>query len=710
MIKTLQPTAYYPSANRGGADNGMIFRMSNMLVRGEGAQSYLEVFSGSKDISEPIPTADLTGTLTIVAGSPNVVGVGTAFLSELHLGQYIIVHKVGAANSVECVVMSVIDNTHFTACRPVETSIAAGTGTREPVLFAIDQARGSALRGHAVEFDNGNIFGVGDGELLVNGQSLPGTPLNLSRTPQLAQFNSGSYTPFTLEIATPPAGSITAADGGPGTKGMVTGTYSLRVCAARQATGGMTNPTEKISVTLASVGDLITVTIDATAIDTAHGQDAFAIFVPLQAFLAQTGIQGPWFQLPTPHPFNLVWLSDLSGTGPFTYSFEYNDGEIGGTITALLAFDNDPPPECEFVEILSATPIWISAEGSDGSSPGPVIVAANPGNIEAAPEELAYLTAGPETIIGEISAQGRIYLMCSNTLQILQSTQTTDPNIPPFQIRPYWHSGFLNPYALTFVDGYLIGFTNHGLARSLSDGDEGSEEFAFALPMDEFFRDLNPGHVLLALEPTNNAVCVFHSGDSINASGFWTSRVWVYSLRSNQWIGDITLSSTTGDMFVSGVANVSGLLYFLAGGLQNDGTVKSNTYLFDERSDGVAVPYYMATCYSDDNVQDRPKRVSKLRIVAQQINGGTAAIYGVRPGTLVDVIDLETGASGGVSGPITLPGEGGQEGYDALVKLNCKNLAEYAVRISGSWIGGALTARDRIDRIAIESFVDGCRR
>jgi hypothetical protein len=247
-----------------------------------------------------------------------------------------------------------------------------------------------------------------------------------------------------------------------------------------------------------------------------------------------------------------------------TYTFEYNDAEISGN--DLLTYNNDAPSDAEFIGVIAGIPVYVSCQGPGATSPGPFVVAAKRGNTEAAPLGLAVSASPPDTIVGFYIAQGRLYLMCVNTLQIAMDTQTIDPRIPPVVVRPYWRSGFANPDTLIFVNGFLIGMTTHGLARSVAEGDEGSEEFAFAVAVEELLRGVSPGHCLLALDPINNAVCLFYSANARNADGYWTTRVWMYGLRENKWIGDVLLSSATGDMIVSGAATINGQLEFLAGG------------------------------------------------------------------------------------------------------------------------------------------------
>lgn len=715
-IKSLIPKAYYPTAPRSGGEGEQIFRMQNMVLLGDDPDVYAEVISPPLDLAESftatnVATGQLTGTLACTINNRVIVGTGTAFLTELHIGQTVVAKGGAPSISIPLIVDFITDNTHFTATRAPQASSTGCTGVRMRRLFDVGKKRGTLFSGNGVEFDLGTILCVGSGELRLNGAALPGVSLTATRAPQIALLNSGTgnYTVFTLGMTTP-TGLTAAETAGPSAnpKNMQAAVYSIRAVRARQATNGYNNPSNKAEVTITVAGNFITGTFPAA--DTTNGQDAWIIYASL--FTQSGGINGPWFRY-EPNE-GVPWVAVGAGAGEIaaaggTYDIEYNDAELGGN--DLLSFDNDAPPDAEFVGVLSGTnvptiPMWLSCQGPGATSPGPFVVASKSNNIEAAPLGLAVSTSLPDTIIGFTIAQGRIYLLCVNTLQIGQATQTVDSRVPPVAIRPFWKAGFKNPDALIFIDGYLVGFTNHGLARSLADGDEGSEEFAFAVPMDEFFRQLNPGHVKLGLDVQNNAVVVFHCGDSLNASGFWTTRCWMFSLRTGKWIGDIVLTSTTGDMIVSGVANINGQLEFLAGGVQADTSFVTRSYRWNAGS-GIAVPWYLAWGFSDDGAENRPLCINAIRPTGLFSGSPTAGVFIVEPAAAVPVTALETGNSGSASGSIPLPTSTNVTQYDRI-ELNVSNAMQHAVRLDGTWIGTG--NKDRVDECVVEAMVEGSRR
>lgn len=701
MIRSLKPYEYWPTSARAGNETRKIFRMRNLILRGEGVESYAEVYGGSLNLNENIPALPLTGTMSVTAGDTIIVGAGTSFTTELHLGQFVEIYTVGPVPvTIPVVVDEIIDNTHFRACRRPLDTVAGASAFIFPVIFEMNKKRATLLRGNAVEVDLGSIIAVGKGELRRNGALLAGDTLDATRSPQIALFDAGNYTVFTLGMATP-VGTSAAAEAG-GTKNMQGGTYSVREVPARLETRGYNNPSAKAEVTIAT-GEKIRVT--AAPADTANGQNARMFFVTM--FTQGGGINGPWFR----HELPGIMVPVGAGVGEIpaaggTYDIEYNDAEISSG--DLLTFNNDPPPDAEFVLWMAGMPMYLSCLGPGDTSPGPFIATGKPRNVEAVPPTQYVSTSPPDTIIGGlVGVQGRAYLMCVNSLQIAVATQQVDPRLPAFVVRPFWRSGFQNPETLIPIGDNLVGMTTNGLARSISEGDEGSEEYNFAVAVEELVRGYSPGHCLLKLDPKNNAVVLFMSAFNRNASGFWTTRALMYGLRENRWIGDILLTSATGDMIVCSAATVNGQLEFLCGGRQTDGTTLVRTLRWDDENANEEVPYYIAWQLGDDGVEDRPKAVTALRLNGQISQSGELQVHGMAPGQQLDLGLLESMTTG--LGPIVPPAVQSTQ-YDR-VEVDYDNLMQWTVKVLGTWLGvGESPRRDRIDEVTVESRLRGARR
>jgi len=807
--KSLTAGPYIPSSPRTGAEGESLFRLKNIISHGRTPYDYLEVYGGSKDLSETIATNSLSGVIDIGSSSITVNGTLTAFAAQLRPGQIFFFNSAVLGARSLLVVENIPDpatpllaQTTLTISKRPAASATAQIGILLPVIFDLNRRRGTLEHGNALEFDKGTILCVGQGTLRINGSVLSGTSLVATRKAQLAVFSptTSTYSVFKLGM-NPPTSGFSAAATGSGTKNMQAGTYTLFIVPARQATDGYNNPSPKAEVTI-TANQRIQLTIPA--VDATNGQDAWRIYGSLWTDDV-TNINGPWYFI---KQITAQTGGDISPSGG-TYIIEYNDAEISGN--ERISFDNDPPPDADFVAAISGYPVYISCQGPghafrvlsatganpgvfttttpsflsavahqfslnarvivsggtgswaaangiwlvntipstttlslktpagvpldtsafgalsgtiqialEATSPGPFVVPAKPNNIEAAPLKLATSLSPPESIIGYVAARTEtseinvpaIYLLTANSLQIAELINTEgNPDIPPVNVRPFWRAGFKNPYQLAFVDGILYGFTNQGPTRSLAFGDVGNVEHAFAANVREITDTWTRGHVFVAHDPLNNAVCFFHSDDSTNASNFHTTRVLMFGLERQDWIGDIILESTTGDMFVSGVATVSGRLEFIAGGRQADTSVVFRTYHFDssvtlDGGAGVSVPYYMAWQFTDDGIELRDKVVKSLSVTAALSSGSTAGIHGAGAEEVINITTLEAGNSGSKSGSIPLVAASSIT-KSARIPLNVPNLRVWTLRIDGTWPGTG--TKDRIDEAVIERAVQGVR-
>lgn len=685
---TYTAAPYVPTAVRSGLTRNLsLLRLKNMLLTGVDDQIYLQNYLGSLSLSETIPTLSLTGTISGSSGSKLITGTGTLFLSELRQGQFVF------AGTELLVVDGVATNTSLTVCRALTANLSGVTGKRMPVLFEMNRKRTTLIQGNAVEFDKGNIFGAGVGTLRVNGSVLPGTSLVLSGRPRIAEYNpaTGNYTCVDLGMDTPTAApTLTSVAGG--AKNMQAGThYSIRLVPSRSSTNGFNNPGPKTEVDIVTNGDRIEVDVSAVSPDTTHNQTEWDVYGSLST---QGGIQGPWFFIET------VTITGIVGN---KFNVEWNDAEIGrGSL--ILDFDNDAPPSSVgFVMVLEGNPVWCSCYGPTGNSPGPSLVPARPGNSDAAPSEWVVTSSPPETLLGGVTALARLHFLTPKSLQQAIFAPTGDPTIPPVSLRPYWHTGFSNPYQLVFVDGTLVGYAHQGPTKSIADAEEGSEEYAFGLYVAEIMSSWIGGHVLVAYDPESNGVCFFHSADSKNTAGYWQTRVLVWGMGQGAWIGDVMLSDSTRDMIVCGVATVDNKLEFLAGGRLGSG-VQIDTFRFNQAS-GASVSYSAAWQLTNGGVANQNKSVRYVTTTAK-LTSGVFRLFGFDSATNINITDIENGTSS-VSGDISL---GTQTDVRKLNReeMVFPDLAVFCPQISGTYSGSG--DADRIDSVLLEYLVEGVRR
>lgn len=683
--------AYKPSAPRTGSEDAGAFRMDSLVVRGGEGRKYWEAYSGEGDLNEPLTMVALTGTLSITAGSTTVAGVGTLFNAQCHLGQTII--GIKGSKSYLLKPRRIINDTSMVVWgAPADTDTLLA-GWRMHRLFAINDQRGTALWGNALKLDLGSYIGAGEGVFRVNGAALSAS-WTLARLPSLSLFNpsAGTYTNFPLGMPTSAAPALAAVGGG--TKGMQAGSYSLVITPARKQTGGYNNPSLRADVTIAA-GDRIQITFPA--MNTASGQNSWKVWVT--TFADSLGadlnyLNGPW------HYYIDVDDTMVSSAGG-TFNIEYLDAEVEGN--ELVSFNNDAPTDAEFVAMLNNAPVWISCQGQGNAttpsqtSPGPFIVPAKPNNIEAAPLELAFSTSPPETILGVMSMEGRLYLSTVNYLQIAQSTP--DESIP-ILIRPFWYDGFTGPDQLVGVNGHLYGYPVAGPSRSVGDGDVIEAEREWAADVSEITDTWNPGHVLVGYDPYRDMVVFIHSADHLNTAGFWTSRMLGFGISQNEWVFDRVITSSDNDCIVSGVATVGDRMELLLGGRISDVRTK-------RLNAGTGSAWYVCAQLSDDGNETR-STVIKAAKVTGKLTSASAKIYGFDVGVPVSVSDLENGtnsATGAISLTTTT-----QVVQSERKQVNVPNCALSTARIEGTYSVAAGVIADRIDEIVLERAVQGVRR
>lgn len=529
-------------------------------------------------------------------------------------------------------------------------------------------------------------------------------------------------------VGTPvPIDISTAAGGGthtitPVTKAMPAGDRSIRVSKASTKLGvpSYGNPCEKIKVTI-TAGQGIAVTFPAmdSNTDATNPHDAWRIDATLfggsTTQATANADSGPWYFAVT------VSSEDLGGTSGGTYYLEYLDAELSaGAI--LTSFDNDKPKRAEFIGSLAGAPVLVSAGGKgttdypEEDAPGSLIVPFKLGNLAAAPSVFdsglrnEVPLSPPEVIIGLYMAAGRLYLMCANTLQIAAYTENP---AAPVSTRPFWKSGFKNPYALCFANDRLYGFTNAPI-RSPEDGSDSSIDRSFGEKIKEIFYNWNASRVFVQHDPQNECVAYFYSAAYKNASNYWVSVVYPFMYGFDEWSPPIVLSSTTRDSIVCGAATVAGHLEFLMGGRKSGGGFEVKTYRFDGGiSGGETVPWYLAFQYQDGGSEKRPKKIKFPRVTGKG-KGRTIGIHGAEAGETIDVAALEAGNSGSKTGAISLPDQTAVS-VGEILQVEAAGLQVYTLRIDGVYDGAETDAygfpvKDRVDEIAFEEIVQGGRR
>lgn len=735
-----------------GVVQNSIYRGVNMIVKKAGSQLYAEMWGGVESTSETAGFTTLTGTWAVTSGNATITGTGTAATTELIFGQWIVIdarlYQVRSINSNTSVVVS-----------PTPSATTSGaTGIIPHTLQDVDFFRATFARGSIERLPQGHLVSAGQGVARFDGSTLTSS-LTLSNQIQLSKYNSvaGTYTNYLLGMTA--TGNVTLAAVSGGTKNMQAGDYSIRVCPARLATGGWNNPLPKVVLSGLTANQRIEIDFSGATFDSARGQDAWTIFGSLYNASAQAAQQGPWYLLSRGqqpqsllriNPRGTVAITSGSASVAGTDTFFLDDYAAGDTVEidgnnyvinaiasntsmtlttnasttasgvtteiikavyewlnaeiqrgTLLEFNNDPPPRASFVGSLGGVPVLVSCRGPapiglEGDyNPGPTIQPSKPNNVEAFPTESRSSVSPPETIIGLVDAQARLFLMTENRLHF--ASFVSNDAEQPIVTRPFWKSGFRNPYSLTFVNGYLYGFTNRGPTRSIADGDEGSEEFAFADRVSDTFQPWIPERVLVAYDAKNEAIVFFHNNDQVNGAGKQAVIAMMFMLRSQVWSTPILIEDSDEDVIVSGASVISGTLYLNLLKRDGGGAYTCVTYRWDSGTNSIG--WYLATEYGDNGAYPSDTCITGLRVTAL-LTSATAGIHGPRSDQ-ENFNTIETGNSVSASGSIALANSTAVKAYP-WKKLNVKALQQVAVRVDGNYTSGS---RHRVESLQVQGFV-----
>ncbi len=704
-MPTLTSVPFRPSQPVTGNESLSLYRAANILLSGKLGENFYRAYAGSYGIGENFTAAALTGTVSFSPGSKTITGTGTSFLNELHKGQILVVND-GAGVTEPLVVDRLVSQTSFIAADFPTSTMVTEAAQIPPRLDAMDVYRIAMQWGNAVVSDKGNIVAVGAGVLYKNGAVLSGSSLTASRTAQIALYTSstGNYAIDTIGFSVSPITvntDITVVAAG-GTKNMSLGYYSFKIGYYSTDTNGYSNP----GATLLSGGTAgyqiaaanSTFNFDFTSDVANRPANANGYIVYASAYTnssdqsAINAIQGPWYEVRR-IPFSSLSAGD-------SIAFDYTDADLG----TLVSFDNSAPPDADWVSLLAGYVNLVSTQGQGvnsgtrgtSTSPGPFVSPQKADNLDGYPVSYSVPTEKGEDILGCISTAGRLFLLTPNSLQ---AATPTGLDAAPLTVRPFWKTGFANPYNLVAVNDQLYGFTSKGMYRSIATGDSAEATNDFASSVNAQMASWNAANVYLAYDPKNRCVCVFHTAAYKNENGYWVTEVYVYNLDIYDWTPPIILSDEDRDMIVTGVATVQGTLYFIAGGKRDGTSDRYDTFAWDDPLSQSPVSWYAAWSYSDFGSELISKRISKIRPKGQ-FTDAAVQIYAVTPDSDIDVDDLEAGTNAAFE--YALDDSATLHQYE-IKKARVRNALMATARIEGisTAANGDLSTCDQLHEIAI---------
>lgn len=383
--------------------------------------------------------------------------------------------------------------------------------------------------------------------------------------------------------------------------------------------------------------------------------------------------------------------------------FEYLDGELGGVASGT----NFEPPECEWLAEFANTVHFVSCYGkktvtrNDGTSPGNYVVPWKDINHEAAPPEWR-VSIGDE-ITGMAVAGGKLFCLTANDVKFVTVTGRTElarlnPTQldMPFTSRPFWTKGGIKPTNIIVIQGDVFLYSGRTVLRSPSSADTNVVPFEIGLPISDLTESFFEGHVHLGHCGKNQQLCLISSASKKNTDGYWVSEILPYSLQKNQWLPVITVSSSTRDMIVSGVATISGRMEFLAGGRVSGGDFTVSTFRYDELS-GEAIPYYIAFQPSDSGDDSRAKQIEWFRFTGR-VHSPIAQIHGATwDDPELSISDIEDGVNS-ASGDITFD-DTTSIYRDFRVEHLVMDLSLWCLRFAGTYPGSGPV--DRLDEVVV---------
>lgn len=735
--KSLRAALFAPTTSLSGNESPTVFRGENLLLRGAASGNpYFECFPGNKDLGEDYDLtafAEVTGTLAFTAGSTTVTGLGSVFTEELRLDQHIL------AGTQVLQVFEIVDDGTFICRRAPDTTESNLAGYRLPQLFEIDGKRGVQLTGNAIRLAKNHIISVGSGILFINGEELSGTSLEASNRAKAAIYRVATDDYEVQDLGfddPPPPPFITVVSGG--TKGMIEGNkHSFQVSwwtGSPNGTDGYSNPSDPIKLDASDNPIEITATenqfefdfSDAMTFPPPDNAKGFVVWCS-QAGKTQKSIvegggsvtdlspnqgnyeNGPWLRYKTDISFD-----DLDVNNKFT--FDYLDKDL----IEESADDNFRPPPAEFVCKIEGKPTYIScfgkptADAPEGSNPGTGVIISKFKNVDGCPYEwTAYVSA---KIIGWFEGVGRWFVMTRSSLEFIFSTGLFGQNSfggatveLPIAPRPYWKTGAANRYSVIIVDDTLFGRSGGRFFKSVGSGDENVKKYDFGSVMDEISRDWNDGYVFAGNDPRNTQIAFIHTAAYKNDDGYWVSEIYPYSLFNDAWLPKMTLSSSTRDMIISGVVTIDEQLEFLCGGRVEGGGIEMKTYRFGAGDDDLTeMPWYLVWQISDDGTENMSKQIHSIR-PSGKFTEMHVQVHGAKPGQIISIANMENGdnATDGqayFSGNIPFGNTAKPTRYLER-RVSLKNLAVYALRISGTWNGSGI--KDRLEELVIEISTHG---
>jgi len=328
---------------------------------------------------------------------------------------------------------------------------------------------------------------------------------------------------------------------------------------------------------------------------------------------------------------------------------DYRNGELG----EMIDNDNDIPPLLDGVAIFNNLLF-----GWRGNTFYPAKI----GNPESFPRGLARATQAGGDIIHALAGDGRIYLLTTNGLEVVNFTAN---EADPFLIRQVWSFGFSSPTQAVVADGRLyaaVGNSTGGvkIVRTQAQDDPDLE---FGAQVESDMTGWNISQLVLAVDPANAAVL------AMRRDGSSATTVIPYMFQQATWGPPQSFSqvSPSGSGQVFSAATVQNSVEMI---VYNGTNYRRQQF---EGGNGSGTAAYVVTSPTD---KDGLRQVIKFIKFTGQAN--TLYVYAGKPGAAFPDV-TSTGAAS--AGPFTLTGT---LGHETVIRTNVPDAQSFCVRVDSS--------------------------
>ena len=432
---------------------------------------------------------------------------------------------------------------------PSTTLMGAVTVKRTPTLFPIyrtGRQRGSLFSGNVALYRGEAYFGVGRGELQIDGDDAD-VPFTATGVPYVAyptDVEATAFDFFSAGFEKPDPPTVTAEVGG--TKGMIAGERGFRIVHGRTGFGGYNLPSDPDAAAIVAIADDGKYEITAPTFPVSDGTDSFSVYVTKR----NDGHRGPWY-----------FYKKFEGVGP--HEVEFLDEELG----SLLDENAYPPPPClrivDFGDLLLYVSFTDNAETpGEYQESGPGIAVAKASNPEAVAPVGAQYVVPAEDIVGCHIGQRYGFVLTSGRLNVFQRTGN---NVSPLQIFPFGQTGFTHQGNGVVIDDVFYGITGGAIVRTVN-GEDMNDELGFPVKPD--IDRIIPARAILAYDARSQRLVIFENQAQLGAGDKW--QCLVHSCNLNDIVGGratwnapvILGDGVTADFIVTGQVTIEDALYF----------------------------------------------------------------------------------------------------------------------------------------------------